>query len=311
MMAMRKLSATTCIGSLFISMLAVSAAFGEEFEIKLVRPAHKNATAQVAIEVSLSEAKKETIGGIEQPDKSSEVFLKFTGQSRVIKADDKTIPTCVEYTVEDFSVTADGRASSLLPKGTVITATATDKDVVYTSPTVKITPQLRSALVEVFPLDPSDGRLTADQLFGTQTPKTTGEEWKPEHGPIIEAMKKAGYPIPTENLDIGMRLEGPTTINGVHCLDVRGSMKITLGAPMIMKIMGISDSKIAAAAKVNKGEVVFNGAAIYPQEEDKPLLSSDVNLQIDLNVEIPNEAGTYRVVDQIKKSRSMKVNPIE
>lgn len=161
-----------------VSLLTLlsSAAFGQDYTIKISRPQKVGDTCKTTVDGKQSQATDVTVNGAPQKSENKAMEVQFEGTEKVVEVGANGNATKETVTVDKFSATpAGGAASDLLPKGTVVNASVEGKKQVYEVDGKPVSPDVAQALDMAISLE--KGNATDDEIFGTTEKKKKGDTW--------------------------------------------------------------------------------------------------------------------------------------
>jgi len=207
----------------FVTLLS-TAAFAQDYAIKLHRPEKAGNEYKLSVTAKQSQAMDMAVNGVSQKNQKKEIEAQFDGTEKILEVDAKGKETKVTLTVEKFTVTTDGASSEALPKGAVVTASmGADKKPAYEVDGKAVDPSAAQALSLVVEL--SKGGPTDDELFGTTDRKKKGESWTPDPAMIQKSLTETADGAVVGDVNAKFTFDDVTgdamTVNG----HVTGSVK--------------------------------------------------------------------------------------
>jgi len=201
-----------------------STALAQDYEIRLHRPATVGQKYRMSAAGRQSRKDTVTQGGQAAQAKSQGFSLEFESVVTVLETDKKGMATKESHTVAKCVKIQGGARKSLVPKGTVIVGSATEKATVFESGGRPVAPEVREALSLV--IDLSKGGATADEIFGTRERKKVGQSWNMNTGAAAKDLHREGIEIRKEDIRGATTLEKVGKVGQTECLQIRGEMTL-------------------------------------------------------------------------------------
>lgn len=199
-----------------VSLLTLlsTAAFAQDYAIKLHRPDKVGETYKISSTGKQSQAMNMTVNGTPQKNDNKSIEVQFEGTEKIVEVSASGEATKEVVTVDKLTMATGGAAATdVLPKGTVINASVADKKQSYEVDGKPVSPEAAQALDMVVSLDKDNGATTDDDIFGTSEKKKKGDSWD-----INVEKAKANFQAQADGAELN-EVTGKTTL-----VDVTGDM---------------------------------------------------------------------------------------
>jgi len=250
-----KLAAVTWL----LGFAVLSPAMAEDYEILLTRPSKPGQKVQISGTARDSE-KTVLSGGFSRTTETiHEVRLKALQE--VLEVDAIKRSSKVSLTIETLVLKANGKESTLLPKGAKVLATAGKEGAVFEVGGKPASQNVKRALSLLISLDGNSRKPTDDEMYGSKARKRVGEVWAVNKENLAASLREDGMEIRKEDVSGAVKLEGMTAKDTTPSLLM--SMRIDLNNLKMPEPEGLT---------IKKASSTITGTVLVPVDTTKGIL---------------------------------------
>jgi hypothetical protein len=229
-----------------------------------------------------------TAGGQVVPSQTMRMTFVFESEIEVLKVNKVGIPQKLTAKVISLKVTEQGKTTSPVAAGTVITAeNPNDGKSTFLVKGEPAKGKLQEVLSTAIMVD-DDKELDVGAVFGPKGPKKVGDTWKANVAALLTNLKPVlkdpqMWPKP-EDVNSSVKLEGLYKVAGVPCMKV--IIKATLNK--IAPKMG--------PVKATAGTLVFQVVSMLPLDKKLPGVAAVQKMFFHIEGEVTKEGQTTKIV---------------
>jgi len=216
------------------------------------------------------------------------VNWKFEADATIKQVSDRSLPTVVEFVVQEFHTESAGNRTELLAEGSRMTATVADGQKTFMSNGEPLPDEGSKLLVPLVDLD--DGEKTNQEAFGTDIARKPGDEWPANKSALIEGAKKQGLDIKPEDVNAVARLAKVQTVEEKEMMVIQSTASIANIVP-----------PVPAGVKVDSANMKFDVLVSLPVDASRPAYSEAVNVQRRVDTVSPNNDGSKLSIVEIRR----------
>ena len=261
--------------SAVLLFLAVSVR-AEEYEIHLHRP--KTAGQTYRLSATGSEVNQMSVDINSKPEKreSENKTFEFESVVTILEVSKQGAPVKESHRIVKCDRLENGSRLVLVPPGTVVVASTTDKKDQFTIEDKEVSPEAKEAFEMVIDLD--DSGYNEDDAFGTKERKKIGESWPINMKLALEELRSSGLDLQKGDLS------GKVTLAGIGGKDA--TPYLILNGKMVVNQL---DIPVGPEVYTDKSQGLFSFTTKYPLDHTMGVLEEISNFSI--NATLKNKPG--------------------
>ncbi len=230
-----------------IVLLACSRVFGQDYEIRMTRPAKVGQKYRLVASGSLSE--QMTMSAEGQVLKSNKLLLtaELEGVVTVLQVDKLKRETKVRLLVSKCLMSMNGKSNKkgALPKGTQVVAQLRDGEEEFLVEG-KAVPKDTAKMLGLF-ISFSTEQVTDDDVFGTKERKKVGDSWAVNSILAAKDLAADGIKVDAENIKGSTTIKKVVVVDGTKCLLLSAKMTIDKLVVPVPPGMTVQKASVSAA----------------------------------------------------------------
>jgi hypothetical protein len=274
---------------------------GEDYPIKLSRPAKVGDKSQVQVTFTVNRSNSAKVEGADdvKEDKSS-FKVDLAGVSETLAVDSHGEETKFTITIDKCVKTDGDKTADLIPKGHVLVAESKDKETEFTLKDGELSDEakdaLKSAIHAHVPDEPTD-----DEIFGTTERKKPGDTWPIHADALVKVLKRSDVKVDPKDISGTVKLVGSATHDGVPVLHIECDFEVR-------------NLKVPAPAGGEQTQGLFRGsfAGMFPQDLSVPPLADSQAEEMQLTYKVPASDGQNAIMkSNWQRTIESKVKPVK
>ena len=224
--------------------------------------------------------------------------VEFVATAEVLALTPLGLEAKSRYLVEKLVGTQDGKETSLLPAGSVLTAERKRDKMEYLVNGKAVKGEVANALSLCGLTLDADGVVRDDQIFGSTERKQPGDIWPINGAAAAPVMKKMGLSVAPKDLTGDTRLVDIVKQNGQDVLRV--------GGRLILKNL---DLPLPAGVIVQSSDIKATFSGVLPVDPDKRIIYSALVAEAEIECD-GNVNGSYLALQMnLRRAQSVSFEP--